>query len=74
MLDEEESALDADEELRGEFWRQVVLFNVALLGVSLGAMLVGFDGRWLFGAGVFAVGAVAFLRGYARYRTVTRNG
>lgn len=62
---------DADPELQKQFWSLVLLFNVALFATSLGVMLVGFQGRWTVGGTIFAVGAVAFARGWLRYKKVT---
>lgn len=62
---------DIDPDLRREFWSLVMLFNVALFGMSLGVMLVGFEGRWRVGGAIFAAGAVAFARGWRGYRQVT---
>ena len=64
---------DADPELKRRFWSLVFVFNVALFGMSLGLMLVGFEGRWRFGGAMFLVGAFAFLRGWHRYRKVQRE-
>jgi hypothetical protein len=64
---------DADPELKRRFWSLVFVFNVALFGMSLGLMLVGFEGRWQFGGSLFLVGAFAFLRGWHRYRKVQRE-
>ncbi|WP_128477623.1 DUF7322 domain-containing protein [Halorussus pelagicus] len=64
---------DADPELKQQFWSLVLLFNVALFGMSLGLMLVGFEGRWQVGGALVAVGAFAFLRGWRRYRIVQRE-
>ncbi|NEU57339.1 hypothetical protein [Halorussus sp. MSC15.2] len=62
---------DAPTEVKKEFWSLVLLFNVALFGMSLGIMLVGFEGRWEFGGAIFAVGAFAFARGWYGYRKAT---
>ncbi|WP_244605242.1 DUF7322 domain-containing protein [Halorussus halobius] len=64
---------DADPELQRQFWTLVVLFNVALFGASLGLMLVGFEGRWRVGGAMFATGALAFARGWRKYRAVTSD-
>lgn len=64
---------DAPPELKRAFWTTVLLFNVALLAVSLGLMLVGFQQRFLFGGGLVLVGLVAFVRGWLRYRTVQKD-
>jgi hypothetical protein len=34
-------------------------------------MLIGFEGRWTVGGAVFAVGAVAFARGWLNYKQAT---
>ncbi|MFC4552229.1 MULTISPECIES: DUF7322 domain-containing protein [Halorussus] len=67
------SADDADPELRRQFWSLVLLFNVALFGMSLGLMLVGFEGRLKVGGAIFLVGLVAFLRGLRGYRKVNED-
>jgi hypothetical protein len=64
---------DAPSELKKRFWSLVLVFNVALFGMSLGAMLIGFEGRWRVGGAIFAVGAFAFVRGWLGYRKVTRR-
>jgi hypothetical protein len=73
-----DAALDPEvsPELRRDFWTQVLVFNVALLAASLGALLIGFRGQWRLGGGLLAVGAASFLHGYHHYRTVRdrRNG
>ncbi|MFC6975570.1 hypothetical protein ACFQL1_14390 [Halomicroarcula sp. GCM10025709] len=43
------------------------MFNVALLGLSVGPMLVYFEGQVERGVQVFLVGAIAFAYGYFRY-------
>jgi len=58
---------DADTEVVGLFWKLVIVFNVALLGVSLGPMIGFFRGNWDLGLQVFAVGAIAFAYGLVRY-------
>jgi hypothetical protein len=49
------------------FYKLVVVFNVALLALSVGPMLVYFEGNWQLGSRVFAVGAVIFAYGAYRY-------
>ncbi|USZ68866.1 hypothetical protein NGM10_03800 [Halorussus salilacus] len=67
------SEQDADPDLKRQFWTLVLLFNVALFAASLGLMLVGFEGRWRVGGALFAVGVVAFARGWFRYRSVRED-
>jgi hypothetical protein len=45
--------------LRAEFWELVFAANVALFGLSLGAMLVGFDENVRLGVLSLLVGALA---------------
>ena len=60
---------DVPPEVQRSFWSAVVLANVALGGVSLGLMLIYFQGRWLFGGALLAVGLVAGTRTWRIYRT-----
>lgn len=62
---------EADPELKKQFWSLVLLFNVALFGMSLGLMVAGFEGRWKVGGAIFLAGAFAFLRGWWQYQSVT---
>ncbi|MDS0277383.1 hypothetical protein NDI85_06230 [Halomicroarcula sp. S1AR25-4] len=57
----------ANSEVAGLFWKLVLVFNVALLGLSVGPMLVYFEGRVDLGIRVFLVGLLAFAYGTARY-------
>lgn len=54
-------------DLRFTFWRVVILVNVGLLGVSLGAMFVYFEGDWRLGGGALAVGALTLGYAYVLY-------
>jgi len=64
---------NAPAELRRRFWTLVAAFNVALLAVSLGLMLVGFRGRWRYGGGAVLLGLALFAVGYRRYRLYTAD-
>jgi hypothetical protein len=64
-------ASDADPALRRRFWLLVVVFDVALLAVSVGAMLVAFRGDLDTGGSLAGAGVVLFAYGYYRYRDVT---
>ena len=55
-------------QVSGLFWKLVVVFNVALFGLSVGPMLIYFEGQVDRGTQVFLVGAIAFGYGYFRYR------
>lgn len=61
-------AESVDPELRTRFWGLVLLFNVALLAVSIGAMLVIFGVDSTLGVQVLAVGLVLTGFGIYRYR------
>lgn len=54
--------------LRREFWLLVGLFNLALLGVGLGALLLYFRAETALGWTVLAVGIGAGAYGYGRFR------
>ena len=58
----------ADSEVTSLFWKLVVVFNVALLALSVGPMLAYFEGRVDLGIRVTLVGVVAFAYGFFRYR------
>lgn len=61
-------ATEVDSEIQSAFWGAVVYANVALLGVSLGLMLVGFRGQWRWGGAAVLVGVLAAFRTYQTYR------
>jgi len=63
----------ADSEVAALFWKLVVVFNVALLALSVGPMLAYFEGRVDLGLRIFAVGAVAFGYGLVRYYQFARD-
>ncbi|MBX0293481.1 DUF7322 domain-containing protein [Haloarcula nitratireducens] len=50
------------------FWKLVVVFNVALLALSVGPMFIFFEGNTDLGLRIFLVGLVAF--GYGTFRYV----
>lgn len=59
-------AVDAD--TARYFWSAVVLANVAVAGVAIGVMLVGFRGQWTLGGALVLLGLFAGLRTYRIYR------
>ena len=61
---------DASPELLKGFWSTVLVFNVALLSTSVGAMMLVFGVERPLGVGLLAVGLVSLLRGYRKYRTL----
>jgi hypothetical protein len=62
------SDLDADDETARLFWYLVVVFNVALMGLAIGPMLILFLDEWLLGGQITAAGAILAAYGYYRYR------
>jgi hypothetical protein len=64
---------DAPAELRASFWGVVLIFNVAVFLLCVGPMFALIAGRWRLGAGLFAIGVVAFVFGVRRVRIV-KNG
>lgn len=61
-------ASEVDPAVQSAFWKAVVYANVALFGVSLGLMLVGFRGQWRWGGAAVLVGLLAGVRLYQTYR------
>ena len=61
---------EVPEPLLKDFWTTVLVINVAVLAVSVGAMMVVFDVYRPFGAAVFALGLFSGLRGYRKYRAM----
>jgi len=61
-------AANAPPKLRLLFWRLVVLFNVALVAVAVGVMLIAFGTDPTLGTQVLLVGLVLSVYGYYRYR------
>ncbi|MFB6073502.1 MAG: hypothetical protein ABEJ89_00660 [Haloarculaceae archaeon] len=58
---------EADRDIVRLFWKLVFVFNVALLALSLGVMMVAFDTRPALGVRVFLVGLVVLAYGLVRY-------
>lgn len=63
----------ASTELKRKFWSLVLVFNVALGALSVGAMFVGFEGDWQLGGSLLAAGAILSLYGFYKYRVYTRK-
>jgi hypothetical protein len=72
--DPTETDADIDPGTHRLFWGLVVLFNVALLALSLGVMFAAFEGRLELGAQLVLVGIVLSAYGYFRYRRFRRAG
>lgn len=64
---------DVDPELLALWWRSVVLANVALGGVAVGLMVIGFRGMWRLGLAGIAFGLLAGFRLYQHYRAFERR-
>ena len=71
--DPTDSDVDIDPGTHALFWGLVLVFNAALLLLSLGVMFAAFEGNYDLGAQLFAVGAILFGYGYYRYRRFTRE-
>jgi len=63
----------ANTEVTALFWKLVVVFNIALLGLSVGPMLAYFEGQVDLGIRITVVGAIAFAYGYFRYRRFVKQ-
>jgi hypothetical protein len=69
----EPTAGDADSESVRLFWKLVLVFNVAVFGLSVGPMIGVFLDNWDLGLQVFAVGALAAAYGLVRYYGFRRD-
>lgn len=67
------AAEDVPEGLFQAFWASVLLLNVALAALAIGAMLIYFQGAYETGTLAVAVGAVAAL-GTLRYYWAVKTG
>lgn len=68
-----EAAADAPDELVHAFWASVLLLNVAVAAIAVGAMVIFFRGDYGTGAPVVFVGVVAMLA-IARYYWGVKTG
>jgi hypothetical protein len=59
--------VDVPPELAKAFWAAVIFANVGLLGVSLGPMLIFFEGRVDAGLASFLIGVLGLVFAYRRY-------
>ncbi|MFB6080219.1 MAG: hypothetical protein ABEJ81_04400 [Haloferacaceae archaeon] len=64
---------DVDPELLGLWWRSVALANVALGGVAVGLMVIGFRRMWVPGLAAVALGLLAGFRLHQHYRAFRRR-
>ncbi|WP_144901767.1 DUF7322 domain-containing protein [Halobellus captivus] len=67
-VDDEGAGVNIDGDLAKYFWATVIYANVALAGISLGLLLIGFRGQWVWGGGGVAIGLFALYRTYDLYR------
>ena len=67
------SEYDVDDDLFKAFWACVVMLNVAMVGLSLGAMFLYFRGNVRLGGGAMAVGALAAVFAYRYYAGYRRD-
>lgn len=65
--DEPPEQTTAPADLRRTFWTVVGLVNIAVLGLTVGGLLVFFPGWTTAGVGAFAIGAGAAGLAYYRY-------
>lgn len=72
-IPEAPSAEDADPKLRNRFWSLVVIFNIAILAVSAGGMLLLFRENVELGLQLFLAGVVITAYGIYRYRTAKQT-
>lgn len=63
------SNAEVSSDVRKSFWAMVVLVKIALISLSLGAMLAYFRGQVAIGGGLVLVGALAAIRLVHRIRT-----
>jgi hypothetical protein len=68
-IPEAPSAEGADPQLQMRFWSLVVIFNIAIITVSVGGMLMFFRENVQLGLQLFLAGVVISAYGFYRYRT-----
>lgn len=68
------SDVDVDDDTARLFWYLVLVFNVALMGLAIGPMMIVFLDQWLLGGQITAAGAILAAYGYYRYRKQAPGG
>jgi len=58
---------DVDPELYKTFWAAVIFANVALFGLAVGPMVIGFRGDWTMGLVLIGIGLFGLYRTWAYY-------
>jgi len=66
----EDSATEVTRELKMQFWGLVVTFNISLLAVSVGILVIGFLGDWRRGGIAVLLGLGTFAHGVYRLRGI----
>jgi len=62
------AGVELDAEVARFFWVSVVAANVAVGGIGIGLLLVGFRGQWTTGGVAVGIGLLALYRTYDIYR------
>lgn len=70
---ESEDTGDVPAKLRAKFWVLVLLFNIAIAGLSVGAMFILFESNYGLGSQLVAGGGLLFGYGLYRYRRAKRQ-
>lgn len=68
-IPEAPSPESADPQLQAQFWSLVVVFNIAILAISVGGMFMLFRGNLELGMQLFLAGVIVGAYGVYRYRT-----
>ncbi|ELZ86526.1 hypothetical protein C453_06481 [Haloferax elongans ATCC BAA-1513] len=66
--DDPEFTADINPEQSRMFWASVILANVGVAGITVGPMLIYFQGETLVGGGATLLGVLALTRVYSLYR------
>lgn len=72
-IPEPPSPEDADPQLRAKFWSLVVVFNIAILTISIGGMLLVFRNNVEGGTQLILAGVIVTGYGIYRYRQTKRS-
>ena len=60
--------VDVPQDTARLFWYLVAVFNLAIVGLAVGILLIVFQNRWTLGGQITIGGAVLLAYGYYRYR------
>lgn len=64
---------DGTQEIAATFWRLVLVFNISLLGVAIGVLVLVFESDIRIGGLLVTLGAIVGLGGVVRYRRFKRS-